>query len=50
MAQEKPKKIRKLVNIPEEWLAIIAKNYPAPANTYIVLAIHEKMKKDGWIE
>jgi hypothetical protein len=49
MKVENKKKKNKLITIPEEWEIKIKNHYKGTTNSYILVAIFERMQKDGII-
>ena len=44
---EKPQKKKKLISLPVEWEEKIKAYYGGSVNAYILIAIQERMQKDG---
>ena len=42
-------KMKKLISIPIEWDDRIKRNFKGTVNSYILMAIYERMQKDGII-
>jgi len=45
----KKDKKKKIITIPVEWENRIKENYPGTVSSYILMAIQEKMKREGII-